>query len=383
MRSLERGRKFESLDASIGRIAYAYGFTNAPVTLSRKAVASTTTTRAGEELDIDTAASLALIAASARVPQPIVTQPPAVTALAPTQTWGSSRRSNGTLLSFAILPTRQAVANALVVKTVLSVAELAEFKDLSVFVSSIGDGESRKRFTRELGNFFRKNANALSSEVRHVAAHDPDKAYRALLAEKDALVERAPRPIDYLSESSRKVMLDTLALFESVGIPYAIEPKIAGNPGVHAELLFVIEGTDKHGQRVKVGSGGRYIREEKGAQGEPAVSMSIHVPETVYPEEPRDEPLCFVVHVGDAGKLRTFGALEALCRANVDVWQALMAQSLRDQMQAAQEAHAKYIAIIGQREALDNTVIIRTVSSQLQTIIPLDKLASFMASRAR
>jgi histidyl-tRNA synthetase len=357
-RTIERGKRYESFASSLGRIAYAYGFTGTPAVMPKKSL--------GDSSDVPAqkvAASLSLLKQTAGVKTP-------------TSLWGSARMgSKGTMLTFAIVAARHAVSHALVVKTAVSIAELSGFTDIAVLVSSVGDNESRKRFTKELGNFFKKNAENVREDIRHIAASDPDKAYRALIASKDPILEKAPRTMDYLSENSRKTMLDTLSLFESVGIPYTLDARLSSTDGVHTELLFAVEGADKSGERVRIAAGGRFdehMKKERGS-AEPAVSMSIQIPQEVDPEACDEEPSCFIVHVGDVAKLRAFTILESMWRANLLVGEALMAESLRDQMQKAAEAKTRYVAIIGQREALDGTVIVRNLETQLQTTIPLDK----------
>lgn len=365
MPSLERGRRFESLGTDIARVAYAYGFSAAPITLSKKTVADTGTD------EVKTAAAMALVS-NTKTPTQW------------SQSWGIARKGPGTVIAFAVSGARQTIAHAIVVKTALSIAELSGYTDLSVSISSVGDAESKKRFTRELGNFFRKNHEALTPDLRHLAAGNPDAAYRTLVEKKDPLLTRAPRSIDYLSEPSRKNMLAILSLFESVAIPYTFEGRLVAEPGVQSEILFAIDGADKRGERIRIASGGRYdehLKRERG-KNESAVAISVEVPERIDYETRQEDPSCFVVHVGDAAKLRAFSVLEALWRAHTDVGHALMADNLRDQMQKGTESKAKYLAIIGQREALDNTVIVRSVATQIQTTLPIEKLGNYV-NRAR
>ncbi len=360
MRSLERGKTRESLEQSIARIAYAYGFTAQPAAIPKRALAAANTT------DSKTAASTALVSL-------------AESGKGPAQAWGVSRKGSGTLLSFGIFSTRHAIAPAIVVKTALSIADVAGFTELSVLVSSVGDAESRKRFTRELGNFFKKHPEAIPEDLKQVVPHDPDLAYRTMLNRKDAAVEQMPRSIDYLSESSRKTMLAALSLFESVGIAYSIQSRLIAEPGIESELLFAIEGTDKRGERVRIATGGRYdesAKRARGNQAEPAVAMSLEIQGRVDVDMLEEEPACFIVHVGDAAKLRSFALLEALWRAHVAVGQALMLENLRDQVQKGTESGSKFIVIIGQREALDNTAIVRSVATQVQTTVSIEKLAT-------
>jgi len=363
MRSIEKGKQNESLEQSIARIAYAYGFTTQPAAIPRRALVATSATT-----DQKTTASSALVNL-------------AQSGKGPTQSWGMSRKGTGTLLSFGIFSTRHAIAPAIVIKTALSIIDVAGFTELSVLVSSVGDAESRKRFTRELGNFFKKHPEATPEDLKQIIPHDPDSAYRTMIMRNDPGIEQMPRSIDYLSENSRKTMLSTLSLFESVGIAYSIQSRLIAEPGIESELLFAIEGTNKKGERARVASGGRYdecAKRARGTHAEPAVAISLEMQGRVDVDSLDDEPACFIVHVGDAAKLRSFALLEALWRAQVAVGQALMLDSLRDQVQKGTDSGSKYIAIIGQREALDQTAIVRSVVTQAQMTLPLEKLAQYV-----
>lgn len=371
MRSLERGKRNESLEKSIARIAHAYGFSGTPSNIPKRTLSSITVSTGTK--DQKTAASLAIVNL-------------APSGKGPTQTWGTARKGKSTVVSFAIFSTRHAIAPALIIKTALSVAEIAGFTDLSVLVSSVGDAESRKRFTRELGNFFKKHAETLPEAIKKTAFQDPDAAYRMLLDANDPILEKMPRSIDYLSESSRKTMLGALALFESVGIAYTLHARLSGTPNAESELIFAIEGSDKHGNRVRIATGGRYdeyAKRSRGNTAEPAVAMSMEMDGRMDIEATEEEPACFIVHVGDAAKLRAFSLLEALWRAHLAVGNALMSENLHDQVEKATHSKTKYLAIIGQREALDNTAIVRSVATQIQTTLSLEKLAGYVSRSHR
>lgn len=359
------GLERESLDASIANIARAYGFSAPPVMVSKKAV----TDHGG---DVGTALTQLIVKSTAPTKKP-------------QQVWGATKKGGGTTLSFTIMASRHAISHALVIKSALAIAEAAGYTDLVVGVSSIGDGESRRRFVRELGTYFRKYAHLVPHEILKRSATKPEVAYREILAEGGELAEKLPRPIDYLSENSRKTMVDTLHMFESVGIDYQLQAHLPATDGVHAELLFAISAVNAKGEREIVATGGRIDelmkKQEKSPTGH-AVSLSVSVPDAVEFQKDSGKLSCFVVHVGEAAKLKSFMLLDALTKANVSVQQALLSDSLRDQMDDAKRLQAKYIAIIGQRESLDGTVIVRNAETGMQQSYPLDKLPAAV-SRTR
>lgn len=355
----------EPLDRAIIRIAEAYGFNVPPVALTRKALQ--------EDLELDH---------NARATAALVRAEPA--AKKTTLRWGATRRGSGTTLAFAVLSSRHAISHAIVVKTAASILERAGYSELVVGVSSIGDHESRRRFTRELGTFFKKHGTAVPPEIAKRAHTDPEGAYRDLLAAGGELVERLPKPIDHLSEQSRKTMVDTLHLFESVGIEYSLEPHLPAARGVHAELLFAISAVGPNGSRVIAATGGRLdeLAKKTGITGPGhSVGLALTVDDVIDPERPAGDVSCFVIHVGDAAKLKSFALLDSLWQANVAVRNALLADSLREQMEEARRLGATYIAIIGQREAIDNTVIIRNVETGAQHAVPRERIAATLARR--
>ncbi len=367
MRSIERGAKRESLDALIFSIAQAYGFTAPPLSLTRKDIADTP-----DHVDKD----LGLITSISQKIGP-VTQT--------TQAWATAKRGGGTAIVFAAVSPKISTAQAFVVKAALATAESAGFSDPLVKISSVGDAESRKRYVRELGNFFKKNIKEIPEDIAVLSVKNPDEAIKKIKENEEITLNSIPRTIDYLSESSRKIMLETIDLFEKLEITYELDPNLASTPDVNHELVFAIVGKNKKGEEVQVATGGRLEkppkRNQKKEKNAPEfIGMNVFVPDqvTIRKNEIAPTPACFVVHVGEAAKIKAFTLLDALWRAHISLGQALLDDTIQDQMEKVTESKAKYMAIIGQREALDNTVIVKNMTTQLQETVPLEKLVSRM-----
>lgn len=365
MRSIERGVTYESFESTVGAIAAAYGFSQPPVALSNKSPQSSV------PIDDKITADIAVLADTLPKEES-------------EQSWGVSRHGNASTVVFAISSPKHAIAQAFVVRSALAVAESAGYTDLTVSISSIGDAESRKRFLRELGNFFKRNAKALPEHILDTAEKDPEAGMRMVIDEAHELESSLPRTIDFLSESSRKIMLETVSLFENLGISYELAPRLSYTPGVNHELVFEIEGTNEKGERERIASGGRFDEYLKDSSSE-VVGIGVSVPEKVdtrLARAPYDKPVCFVVHIGEAAKIKAFGLLDALLQSKVALGQAILSSTMQEQMSIAKTSGAKYITVIGQREALDGTAIVRNVGTQIQEVVPLQKLPARL-SRVR
>jgi histidyl-tRNA synthetase len=364
MRHFERAGHKELLDAAIASVAQAYGFTAPPLVIPKKDAS-------------DAGSGAALVALLAGKLDRLVVGPPNAPFVQSVQAWGVAKAHGGTAIIFVIATPRHAIAQAFVVQSALATAEAAGYTDLMVLVSSVGDHDSQKRYAHELGNFFRKHAKEVPDDVRETASKDPGAAARMLQEVLHPLAEALPKTIDYLSETSRKVMLETISLFEALGIRYELAPRLQGEPGISRELLFAIDGMDRSGKRARIASGGR-VGDARAGSPVPAVGMAVALPDTIDARDMGEVamPACYVVHVGEAAKLKAFGLLDALWRSHIALGQALLATSIQEQMQKASSSGAKYLAIVGQREALDNTAIVRNVATQIQETIPFDRVAA-------
>lgn len=365
MRTFERGGQRESLDAAVGSVARAYGFVMPPTVITKKDA-------------IEAGFGIGLVAA-------LVSRMDVDVDGADVQGWSVARLPLGSAIVFAVAAPRHAVAQAFVIQSALATLESAGFTDLAVLVSSVGDNDSRKRYAHELGNFFRKRAREVSDEIREIAGKDPLAAARALEAAEHPLATSLPKTIDYLSEPSRKVMLETVSLLEALQIAFELAPALAGEPGISREIVFAIDGTNRKGERMRIASGGR-IGDLRRADSLPAVGIAVALPD--HHLDARDiewapsSPVCYVVHIGEAAKLKAFSLLESLWRSRVDLGQALLIDTIQEQMRRATESGAKYLAIVGQREALDGTAIVRNIVTQIQETIPASHVAKRLA-RAR
>lgn len=370
MKSFERKGIRESIDKAISSLARAYGFVGAPAVIPKKHVAGSTS---------DTETGTLLIASLAgRMGADDQN----------TQAWGVLKGKGASHVVYAIANPRHAIAQAFVIKASLATAQAAGFADTKVLITSVGDEESRRRYVREMGNFFKKNAKDLTEHFEELPMHDdPDLAIHTVAESDHPLKDSLPRTIDYLSESSRKVMLETISLLETLEIPYELEPRLSFVPEVNREVVFAIEGENSKGERQIVASGGRFYdgkTKQSKKDDQSIIGIAVSVPETLEARDMLDEniPSCFVVHVGEAAKLKAFSLLGSLWEAHVALDHALLTSSIQDQMDLAKQSGAKYITIVGQREALDGTAILRNTSTQLQETVPVDRLISRL-SRTR
>jgi len=273
-------------------------------------------------------------------------------------------------------------------------AMLAEegYVDTRVEINSVGDRESMAKWSRDLTSYYRKNINEMTPECRQLFKEDPF----LLLASRDeaakALNVHAPRSMDFLSEESRRHLEEVLEYLETLKIPYAINNSLIGNRSYCTETIFVImngkagsETTGTKNCEHLLGIGVRYnglakrLGMKRDIQG---VGLSLTIKgndqslrDTVHRIK---RPIASFVQLGTQSKLLSLEIVEKLRQAKIPLYLSLAKDRLGAQVGAIEKYHTPYVIVIGKKEAMDKTAIVRHVETYSQEIINIEKLPDYM-----
>ena len=77
------------------------------------------------------------------------------------------------------------------------------------------------------------------------------------------------------------------------------------------------------------------------------------------------------------------GGIEALREGGISVQESLGRDSVKSQLKVAERVGAEIALILGQKEALDDTIIVRELRSGIQETIPQEKLIEFLKKRLK
>ena len=90
------------------------------------------------------------------------------------------------------------------------------------------------------------------------------------------------------------------------------------------------------------------------------------------------KPKVFFIQLSFEAKLRSFEVIEILRKAKIPVMHSLSRDSLSAQLAMAERTKTPYAILLGQKEALDGTVIVRNMDTRSQDTIKIDKLAEYL-----
>ena len=89
------------------------------------------------------------------------------------------------------------------------------------------------------------------------------------------------------------------------------------------------------------------------------------------------------IAIGDLDKRKSLAILEQLRAEGVDASESLVKESLRAQLKGADRSGAPFALIFGQKEALEESIIIRDLQTGAQETVVLKKVAAEVKRRLK
>lgn len=286
-------------------------------------------------------------------------------------------------VAFNIFNVQKSIAEAILIQMSRSLLQDLGHNDHTVRINSLGDNESATRYSRELANFLKKRLDSMSSNARESMKEHPLKALLELIKEDHDLSYRCPNPLEYLSDQSRKHFREIVEYLDMTETPYEIDPKMVNNFDCYSDALFSIEDknfADNEASNLSI-QGGRYddfifnkTKNRIPAVGTIITLKGINKPLTRIPRNKKSEPDVYVVQLGFGPKIRSLMIIDELRRAGIPVHHDLASDSLSAQIREAEARGVRYTIIVGQKEFIDQTVILRDMKERNQENIRPDQM---------
>ncbi len=277
------------------------------------------------------------------------------------------------IIQFHALGADRALADAVLIRALMALVRDLFHEEPVVRINSMGDKETRARYARELTNYFKKRATALPEDCVDCAKRDTFEA--AELVIERACADDLPSPTEHLSDASRKRFEDLLEYLEMTDTPYELARHLMSRGNAWNDTCFELS----VGER-RVAWGSRYSDLTKqffpGAPFPGTAAVLQFASEGKVVKKPPQSRLRFsFVHIGDEAKRLSIHLAEDFRKAHVPLAQTIGIESLTEQLALAERRATPYLLIMGRKEALENTAILRNRQTQEELILPIEGLA--------
>ncbi len=262
------------------------------------------------------------------------------------------------------------------------VSELG-LRNIEFQLNSIGSVESRKKYEKALTRFLESQKQKLCQDCRERIDRNP---LRVLDCKEDKcaqLTATAPQIIDFLDDESRAHFKTLLEYLDELEIPYSINPRLVRGLDYYTRTVFEIWSADREGKKYALGGGGRYdnLIRELGGEPTPAIGFGLGLDRIVL-EMKRTQvrpyeaptPRVFIAQLGELAKKKSLRLFADLEHHGILSAESFGRGSLKSQLRVANRLGAEVTVILGQKEALDDTAIVKDMVSGTQETVTRAKL---------
>lgn len=260
--------------------------------------------------------------------------------------------------------------------------------NLMVHVNSIGDKDSSARFVAELTAYYRRRINALPDDSREFFKMDILNILRRPLAESIAFQDEAPKSVSFLSEHSRAHFKEIIEFIEGQGIPYVIDHSLVDSKDVCSETLFSVRerSSELYSEVYAVGARSDNLTRGLGMRKTvPIVSATIFIPGATSRESiklasttRKRKPLVYFIQLGYEARLKSFTLLEKLRKAKIPFSFSIGKEKMSLQMAQAEKLKTPVVLVMGQKEAAEDSVIVRNMETHSQETVAIEAAADYI-----
>lgn len=281
------------------------------------------------------------------------------------------------------------VNDVLVIQIFYLIFKKLGIRRFNLQINSIGCAACRPDYRRLLIDYYRKQARKLCHHCRARLKINPLRLLDCKEEKCRQLTNNAPQIIDHLCEECHSHFKDTLETLDELEIPYILNPYLVRGLDYYTKTLFEFR---LEANSMEIAGGGRYdgLAELLGGKSTPAVGAAGGIERIISILKSQDvkipqeaSPRVFLAQVGDLGRRRSLKLLEELRSKGLKIAEALSKNSIKSQLKVADKLNIEIALILGQKEALENSIIIRDMKSGAQETVPLDRVVKEVKKRLK
>jgi histidyl-tRNA synthetase len=266
---------------------------------------------------------------------------------------------------------------------------MVEGRDVRLEINSLGQADERRAHREALVTYFCANEQMLDEDAKRRLHSNPLRILDSKNPAMQALVEAAPKLMDFLGEASLAHFEAVRAALDAVGLEYRVNTRLVR--GMDYYNLTVFEWvTDRLGSQGTVCGGGRYdgLIEQLGGKSAPAVGFGLGIERLLLLLQELQvpvtgaEPHAYAVVPAGAPLPQVMATLETLRCAGIRVVQHAGGGSMKSQFKKADASGARFALVFGPDELAQGQVTVKSLrdGSGAQQLRPLASAGDWAAS---
>ena len=268
-----------------------------------------------------------------------------------------------------------------------------------VHINSIGCPQCRGPYKEALTEFYKSKRQTLCEDCKRRLSKNSLRLLDCKDEQCQIIRAKSPSIDEFLCDLCRDHFMAVLEFIDEFEIPYQFNPYLVRGIDYYTRTVFEFmvqqEGKEETGKMLSFCGGGRYdyLIESLGGQPTPACGFGLGIERVVLklkemernaveiPIKKKREIDVFVAQLGEQAKRRAMMLYESLLEDHFTLAEAFTKDSLKAQLEMANKLGARFTLILGQKELLDGTIIIRNMEGGEQEVIDVKKLIPILRKK--
>ncbi len=267
--------------------------------------------------------------------------------------------------------------------------------EVIIQVNSLGNPETRAEYVQLLKEHYKPKRRLLCEDCKKRITKNTLRLLDCKQPECVALRAQAPQVVDHLDEESKQHFVGVLEHLDQSEVPYELNPYLVRGLDYYNRTAFEVvvtqDNPEEEKEPISIAGGGRYdgLVELLGGRDTAGVGVAFgleRVIEAIKASGKKitaEEPQVFLAQLGDEATKHAFSLFETLRESGIRVRTNFSKDGLKSQLENADKLGVVYTVILGQKELLDGTVIIRDMENGIQEVVDLEKIVEELNKRLK
>ncbi|MDP2656100.1 MAG: histidine--tRNA ligase [bacterium] len=275
------------------------------------------------------------------------------------------------------------------------------YKTLSIPVmlqiNSIGCLVCRGVYKEELTEYYKSKRSHVCEDCKRRLTKNPLRLLDCKVEQCQPIKNGAPQIVDYLCDECKTHFEKVLEFLDVLEIPYSLNSYLVRGFDYYTRTVFefYLLQEEEEVPGLALGGGGRYdnLIEVLGGRPTPGCGFGLGIErivnrlkqmihdgdESVLPvRAPVD---IFFAQLGEQAKRQSMVLYENLVSEEFAVAEGFAKDSLKAQLELANKLNVRFTLILGQKELLDGTIIIRNMEGGEQEVVDIKKIVPILKKK--
>ncbi|MFA6365048.1 MAG: histidine--tRNA ligase [Candidatus Paceibacterota bacterium] len=265
--------------------------------------------------------------------------------------------------------------------------KILKFQNLRLRINTAGCKVCRTSYREKLKTYYRKQP--MCATCKTDLEENPMRLFNCAKTECRESRKEAPIILDHLCQGCNNHFKAVLELVEDNSIVYEPDPFFVREKEYCNRTIFEIISSDTH---FALAGGGRYdyLAEALFGKTIPGVGVALGLDRIVEQLRIKNvelrrkmKPRVAFMAVGDQARKMSVRLMNMLRMGGVGVVEAIGKKTLKAQMKFAEKSHVPIALIFGQKEAFENSIIVRDMKSGAQETFIVDTFVEQVKKRLK